>query len=185
MRRAVFLDRDGTLNREVGYIGDPAGLELLPGVPAALARLATAGFALVVVTNQSAIGRGIYTRAQIDAVHARLTGELAAGGAPLDGLFVCPHAPQDGCDCRKPRPGLFMQARDALELDLAGSFMVGDTVKDMAAARAAGVRPVYVTSGWGERDRAATLAAGLPAEDVAADLAVAAERILRLSAPLR
>jgi histidinol-phosphate phosphatase family protein len=183
VKRAVFLDRDGTLNREVGYIGDPADLELVPGMPAALARLTAAGFALVVITNQSAIGRGLYTRAQVDAVHARLAAELAAAGVRLDGIFVCPHAPDDGCDCRKPAPGLFLQARDALGIDLAASWMVGDTVKDMAAARAAGVRPVYVTTGWGERDRAAALAAGLPPDDVVPDLAAAAARILALSAP--
>jgi len=176
--RAVFLDRDGTLNREVGYIGDPASLELLPGVPAALARLAAAGFALVVVTNQSAIGRGVYTREQVDAVHARLKKELLASGVALAGIFVCPHAPEDDCDCRKPRPGLFLQARDALGIDLAGSWMVGDTVKDMAAARAAGVHPLFVTTGWGERDRADAIAAGLPGDDVVPDLAAAAARIL-------
>jgi len=183
VKRAVFLDRDGTLNREVGYIGDPADLELVPGAPAALERLAAAGFALVVVTNQSAIGRGLYTRAQVDAVHARLEAGLAAAGVRLDGIFVCPHAPDADCDCRKPAPGLFLQARDALGIDLAASWMVGDTVKDMAAARAAGVRPVYVMTGWGERDRPAAMAAGLPPEDVVPDLAAAAARILALSAP--
>ncbi len=182
MRPAVFLDRDGTLNREVGYIGDPDALVLLPGVPGALARLAAAGFALVVVTNQSAIGRGVYSREQVDAVHARLKAELEAEGVRLAGIFVCPHAPDDACDCRKPRPGLFLQARDSLGLDLAKSWMVGDTVKDMAAARAADVRPLYVTTGWGERDFPAALAAGLAASDVVPDLAAAAARILALSA---
>ncbi len=182
MKPAVFLDRDGTLNREVGYIGDPDALEMLPGVSTALARLAAAGFALVVVTNQSAIGRGVYSRGQIDAVHERLKAKLGASGVQLDAIFVCPHAPEDACACRKPRPGLFLQARDALRLDLAKSWMVGDTVKDMAAARAAGVRPLYVTTGWGERDRAAALADGLAAIDIVPHLAAAAGRILELSA---
>ncbi len=182
MRPAVFLDRDGTLNREVGYIGDPLALELLPGVPAALGRLAAAGFAVVVVTNQSAIGRGVFTRAQVDAVHARLRSELAASGVQLDAIFVCPHAPADACACRKPRPGLFLEARDALGLNLAKSWMVGDTVRDMAAARAAGVRPLYVTTGWGERDRAAARADGLAEVDIVPDLAAAVGRILELSA---
>jgi histidinol-phosphate phosphatase family protein len=177
-RPAVFLDRDGTLNREVGYIGDPAGLELLPGVGAAIERLAAAGYAPVVVTNQSAIGRGVFTAAQVDAVHARLHALLAAEGATLAGLFLCPHAPADDCPCRKPRAGLFLQARDALGLDLARSWMVGDTANDLAAARAAGVRPLFVLTGWGTRDREAALAGGLAAGDIVADLGAAAERIL-------
>lgn len=178
MTRAVFLDRDGTLNREVGYIGDPDRLELLPGVGAALARLAGAGHLLVVVTNQSAVGRGVYTAAQVDAVHARLRELLAAEGVTLAGIFVCPHAPDDDCPCRKPRPGLLLAARDALGIDLAASWMVGDNVKDVAAAQAAGVRPILVATGWGMRDREAALSGGLAAGDIVADLGEAAERIL-------
>lgn len=182
MRTAVFLDRDGTLNREVGYIGDPELLELLPGVPAALKRLHDAGHLLVVVTNQSAIGRGVFPRAAIDAVHGRLVAALHEQGVELDGIFVCPHAPEEHCDCRKPAPGLLYQARDALGLDLARSWFVGDTVKDMAAARAGGVHGIYVRTGWGERDLAAARAEGLAEEDVVVDLAAAADRILELSA---
>ena len=178
MKRAVFLDRDGTLNREIGYIGDPDQLELLPGVAPALARLIAAGWMPIVVTNQSAIGRGVFTRAQVDAVHARLSALLAAEGVTLAGLFLCPHAPADDCPCRKPRPGLFEQARDALGIDLAGSWMVGDTAKDVAAARGAGVRPLFVLTGWGKRDREAALAGGLAAGDIVADLSAAADRIL-------
>ena len=177
-RRAVFLDRDGTLNREVGYIGDPADLVLVAGVGEALRPLAAAGYALVVVSNQSAIGRGIFTAAQVDAVNARLAAFLAAEGVLLDGIFVCPHAPAAGCDCRKPQPGLFLQARDALDLDLAGSWMVGDNAKDVAAARAAGVRPILVLTGWGTRDREAVQADGLAAGDIVANLGEAAARIL-------
>ncbi len=177
-RRAVFLDRDGTLNREIGYIGDPADLVLLSGVGPALGRLAAAGFALVVVSNQSAIGRGVLAAAQVEAVNARLVAFLHAEGVQLDGLFVCPHAPADSCACRKPAPGLFLQARDALGLDLAGSWMVGDSAHDVAAARAAGVRPLFVLTGWGKRDREAALAGGLAAEDLMVDVAAAAERIL-------
>lgn len=177
-RRAVFLDRDGTLNRESGYIGDPADLVLVAGVGEALRPLAAAGYALVVVTNQSAIGRGIFTAAQVAAVNARLAAFLAAEGVPPDGIFVCPHAPADGCDCRKPRPGLFLQARDALDLDLAASWMIGDNAQDVAAARAAGVRPILVLTGWGTRDREAVRADGLAAGDIVGDLGAAAARVL-------
>lgn len=180
-RRAVFLDRDGTLNREIGYIGDPAALELLPGVVPALADLAAAGYALVVVTNQSAIGRGHFTAAQVEAVHERLRALLAAGGVVLDGVFVCPHAPDAGCPCRKPAPGLLLTARDALDLDLGTSWLVGDSAKDVAAARAAGVRPLLVLTGWGKRDREAARAGGLAAGDLVDDLPAAATRILSAS----
>ena len=182
-RRAVFLDRDGTLNREIGYIGDPADLVLVTGVGPALARLAAAGYALVVVSNQSAIGRGVLTAAQVEAVNLRLLAFLDAEGIAVDGLFVCPHAPADGCACRKPAPGLLLQARDGLDLDLAASWMVGDSANDMAAARTAGVRPLLVLTGWGTRDREAALAGGLPAGDVVANLGAAADRILAAAAP--
>ena len=100
MRRAVFLDRDGTLNREIGYIRDPDDLILLAGVGPALVRLANAGYALVVISNQSAIGRGLIKAEVIDEVNARLRAFLAAEDVVLDGLFMCPHAPDEGCDCR-------------------------------------------------------------------------------------
>ena len=177
-RRAVFLDRDGTLNREIGYIGDPEDLVLLSGVEGALRRLMGAGYELVVVSNQSAIGRGVLSAERVAAVNARLLAFLAAEGVPIAGLFVCPHAPDDACDCRKPEPGLVLQARDQLGLDLATSWLVGDSAKDVAAARAAGVRPLLVLTGWGKRDREAALADGLAADDVVADLAAAADRIL-------
>ena len=183
MRRAVFLDRDGTLNREIGYVGDPDDLILLGGVGPALTRLAAAGYALVVISNQSAIGRGVLKAEAIDAVNARLRAYLAAEGVGLDGLFVCPHAPDAGCDCRKPQPGLLFQARDGLGLDLAGSWFVGDSAHDVAAARAAGVRPLLVLTGWGKRDREAARAGGLAEEDVVTDLAAAAERILSAAPP--
>ena len=177
-RRAVFLDRDGTLNREIGYVGDPADLVLVAGVGPALARLSAAGFALVVISNQSAIGRGVLSTAQVEAVNTRLAAFLRAEGVELDAFFVCPHAPADGCDCRKPAPGLLLQARDTLDLDLASSWMVGDSVNDVVAARAAGVRPLLVLTGWGMRDKEAARAGGLAEDDVVADLGAAAERIL-------
>jgi D-glycero-D-manno-heptose 1,7-bisphosphate phosphatase len=177
-RRAVFLDRDGTLNREIGYIADPADLDLLPGVGPALRRLAGAGFDLVVVSNQSAIGRGVIPAARVAEVNARLLAFLAAEGVAPAGLYVCPHAPEAGCDCRKPAPGLLLQARDELGLDLGASWLVGDSAKDVEAARAAGVRPLLVLTGWGKRDREAARAGGLAEDDVVADLTAAAERIL-------
>jgi D-glycero-D-manno-heptose 1,7-bisphosphate phosphatase len=154
-RRAVFLDRDGTLTPEAGSHGDPEALRLLPGAAAGLRLLDQAGYALVVVTNQAAVGRGRVTPAQLRAVHARLRALVRAEGVELAGIFVCPHRPEDACACRKPRPGLVDDACVELGLVTGGSWLVGDTEKDVAAARAAGVRPALVLTGWSGRERAA------------------------------
>jgi len=152
-RRALFLDRDGTLTREAGALGDPERLRLLPGVGAALRLLDQAGWPLVVVTNQAAVGRGTLAPAALRAVHARLRTLLRAEGVELSGIFVCPHAPEEDCACRKPRPGLVLDALAELDLDRRGSWLAGDTAKDVAAAHAAGVRAALVGSGWGGAER--------------------------------
>lgn len=138
-RRAVFLDRDGVLNRAYvrdGRSGPPRDvgeLEILPGVPEALRLLAEAGFLLIVVTNQPDVARGGQTRAAIDAINGALARRL-----PLDDVLTCFHDDSDGCACRKPKPGLLLQAAAARDVDLARSFMVGDRAVDVAAGRAAG-----------------------------------------------
>ena len=162
----------------------PGGrLALVPGVGGGAAPLAAAGYALVVVTNQSAIGRGIFTAAQVDAVHARLAALVRGGGRAPDGIFVCPHAPDDGCDCRKPAPGLFLQARDALGLDLAASWMVGDTRRTWPRRAPRGCGPSSCAPGGGRaiarRRCGGDLAAG---GRRGATSAAAAARILALSA---
>jgi histidinol-phosphate phosphatase family protein len=175
----VFFDRDGTLAPELGYLGTPERLRLLPGAAEALRLLARAGYALVVITNQSAIGRGRVTRAAVDAIHTRLEQLLRAESVELAGIFVCPHAPEENCPCRKPAPGLLFEARDALGLALERSWMVGDTAKDVAAAQAAGVRPWLVRTGWGLNEQGAALRAGLPFERIADDVLDAAGHIVR------
>ena len=136
-RRALFLDRDGTIIVDVGYPRDPARVELLPGAAAALAALAP-HVALVIVSNQSGLARGLISPSEAAAVHARVAELLAAAGAPLAGAWYCPHGPDDGCACRKPAPGLLHQAAAALDVDLASSIIVGDKPSDVAAGRAAG-----------------------------------------------
>jgi D-glycero-D-manno-heptose 1,7-bisphosphate phosphatase len=144
-QRVVFLDRDGVLNRafpEGGTTRPPMSvdeLEMLPGVPEALARLRGAGFALVVVTNQPDVARGKQTRAAVEAINARLAAEL-----PLLDVFACYHDNSDDCPCRKPRPGLLLAAAARWDLDLAGAFLIGDRWSDVAAAHAAGCRGVLV-----------------------------------------
>ena len=146
MNKAVFLDRDGTVVVDRGYLADPAGLELLPGVPEALVALRKAGFKLVLVTNQSGIGRGHFSRAAVDQQHRRLAQLLAPHGIGFDGVFVCPHRPDEGCTCRKPSPEMLRAAAADLGLELKASFMVGDKGSDVVAGRAAGCRTVRVAS---------------------------------------
>jgi len=158
MRRAIFCDRDGTLIRDVGYPRDPADVELLPGAATALAQAAARGFALVVVSNQSGVGRGIVSPDQFAAVDRRFRQTFAESGVTLDGVFYCLHAPDDGCACRKPRTGLIDQAVSALDLDAGRSWLIGDKDSDIAAGQAAGCRTVLFgapggISSWAEASR--------------------------------
>jgi D-glycero-D-manno-heptose 1,7-bisphosphate phosphatase len=151
----VFLDRDGVINTEVDYLHRVADFAFVPGTVAALAALQAAGWALVVVTNQSGIARGRYGEADYQRLTAHLRAELASHGVALDAVLHCPHLPDAPvsayravCDCRKPAPGLLLRAARELALDLPASVMVGDKGSDMAAGRAAGVgRCVLVRSG--------------------------------------
>jgi D-glycero-D-manno-heptose 1,7-bisphosphate phosphatase len=148
-RPFILLDRDGTLNVERDYLSDPDQLELLPGVPAALRRLRDLGFGLVVVTNQSGIGRGYFTSGTVDLIHDRLRCLLAAEGASLDGIYVCPHGPDDGCDCRKPLPGMVRQAAADWGFDPKASIVIGDKDADIDLGRSVGARSILVRTGWG------------------------------------
>ena len=140
MTRYVFLDRDGTLVRDAGYTHRIEDYALLPGVVPALRRLAAAGFGLAIVTNQSGIGRGLFDEAAYRKFEAHLEADLARQGVPIAGSFFCPHRPDAGCACRKPAPGLFWAARDALGAELGASFVVGDDLRDAEAGLAAGCR---------------------------------------------
>jgi D-glycero-D-manno-heptose 1,7-bisphosphate phosphatase len=143
-RRAVFLDRDGTLIEDVGYPRDPAAVAVLDGAVATLRELRQAGFALVVVSNQSGLARGLITPSQAAAVHDRFVSVFAAAGVRFDAVVYCPHGPADGCDCRKPAPGMLLDTAAELDLDLAGSFMVGDKASDIEAGRRAGCRTILI-----------------------------------------
>jgi len=185
-RRAVFLDRDGTLLPESGALSDPEKVRLLPGVGAALRLLDQAGYAPVVVTNQAAVGRGLVSPEALRTVHARMRMLVRAEGVELAGIFVCPHRPEDACACRKPKPGLLLDAIGELGLSAAGSWLVGDTVKDVVAAQAAGVRPALLLTGWAGAERTGA-AANARAESETAlgavlrapDLLAFAERVTR------
>jgi histidinol-phosphate phosphatase family protein len=138
-RRALFVDRDGTLIADAGYPRDPALVELLPGAADALREL-SGSFALVIISNQSGIGRGLVSAAEARAVHDRVIDVFARAGVAFAGAYYCPHAPGDGCPCRKPAPGLLFDAACELGLDLTASIMLGDKPSDLAAGRAAGCR---------------------------------------------
>jgi D-glycero-D-manno-heptose 1,7-bisphosphate phosphatase len=138
--RFVFLDRDGTLVRDHGYTHRVSDYALLPGVVPALRRLTDAGYALAIVTNQSGIGRGLFAETDYRRFEAHLEADLARQGVRVAGSFFCPHRPEDGCACRKPAPGLFWAARDALGAELGASFAVGNERRDAEAALAAGCR---------------------------------------------
>lgn len=155
--RAVFLDRDGVLNRKQPpstYVTTPDELEVLPGVGAAVRRLNEANYLCIVVTNQRGIGRGLMTASDLEAVHAKLIAELAADGAALDGIRHCPHdhlntSEIDGngaepCRCRKPAPGMILDAMSDHGIDRSGSILIGDSQSDIEAASSAGIGAIYI-----------------------------------------
>lgn len=175
----VFLDRDGTLNRDTGYVKTPDELDLFPNVAAAVARLKRAGARLVVVTNQSGIARGFITADGLEAVHAALREKLAEGGASLDAIYFCPHHPEEGCICRKPQTAMVDRAAAQLGLDPSGYYLIGDQRRDMDLARRIGARSILVTTGPTSLDTLAALQSeGQPPDHVASGLADAAEWIL-------
>ena len=146
-RRALFLDRDGTLIVDVGYPRDPALVEPLPGAFDAL-RALQRSWMLVIISNQSGIGRGLIAQHEADAVHARVVELFAGAGVTFAGAYYCPHAPEAACRCRKPAPGLLLDAARDLDLDLAASAMVGDKPSDLEAGRAAGVGRALAYGDW-------------------------------------
>ncbi len=176
--RAVFLDRDGTINFDPGYIKDPAALTLLEGALSGMKRLQDAGFKLVVVTNQSGVGRGFFTEEDLGKVHARLDELLSAGGVQVDYYSVCIHRPEDQCPCRKPSPKLLLDGALALGIDPSQSYMVGDKLLDLDAGKNAGCRAsILVRTGWGE-DSLTKIKDG-QASYIAANLGEACDWILK------
>lgn len=171
---AVLLDRDGTIIEERHYLHDPDGVVLLPGALEGLRRLQAKGYPLVVLTNQSGVGRGWFEMAAVDAVHRRLEALLGAGGVHLSGIHVCPHRPEEGCGCRKPAPGLAEAAARVLGLVPGRCVMVGDNRCDVDLARAWGCRSILVRTGHGAAVAADPACA---ADEVVADLHEAAWRI--------
>ena len=151
MRPAVFLDRDGVLIANIEtYVRSWEQVEIFPYSAPALRQISEAGFATVVVTNQSIVGRGIMSFEDIQRLHFAIMAEILEQGGVVDASYICPHGPEDECACRKPKPGMLTDAARDLGLDLAKSFMIGDALTDMQAAEAAGVKGILVRTGRGE-----------------------------------
>ena len=171
---AVFLDRDGTLMRDVDYCGDPKEVEIFPGVGEALLKLKDGGYKLIVITNQSGIGRGLFNEEQYRAVEQEVSRQLGQG--VIEATYFCPHLPEAGCKCRKPSPELILASARDHEIDLARSYFVGDKQTDIECGRNAGVQTILVRTGYGSK------AAERLADFVAEDFKEAATWILQKDA---
>jgi D-glycero-D-manno-heptose 1,7-bisphosphate phosphatase len=174
--KLVILDRDGVINHDSAqFIKSPDEWKPIPGSLEAIARLNQAGFRVVLATNQSGVGRGLFDMATLNAIHAKMHKALSQFGGRLDALFICPHAADAGCNCRKPKPGLFEEISRRFNTQLSGVPAVGDSLRDLQAAAATGASPILVRTGKGEK----TLAEGNLPENtrVYADLAAAVDYI--------
>jgi D-glycero-D-manno-heptose 1,7-bisphosphate phosphatase len=178
-RRAVFLDRDGTLAEEVGYVNHLSRFRLFPFAAAAIRRLNQAGWLVIVVTNQSGVARGYFPEELVRQVNERMVLELASAGARVDGVYYCPHRAEDDCGCRKPRPGMLERAAREHGLRLPGSYLVGDLYADLEMAHREDCRSILVLTGYGRGEYEWHRARWLRQPDyVAEDLTAAVEMIL-------
>ena len=183
MKRAVFLDRDGTINEEKDYLSRIEDFTFISGAPEAIGRLKEASYKVIVVTNQSGVARGYFSGEDVDRLHEHIQRELAKIGTAVDAFYLCPHHPEKGqgefkvdCDCRKGKPGMLLQAAAEHGIDLTASWMVGDKRADLEAGRAAGCRSLLVRTGYGLGEQGK--GAGELAEAVVDDLSAAADYIL-------
>lgn len=177
MKKILILDRDGVINQDSdAFVKSAAEWIPLAGSIEAMARFYKAGWVLAIATNQSGLARGLFTQADLDAQHQKMLNLLHAAGGDVQHIAWCPHGPDNTCDCRKPKPGLLDQISTALNLELAGAIMVGDSLRDLQAGQARGCQAVLVRTGKGEQ----TLAKGEGLEDVkvVADLAALADELL-------
>lgn len=184
-RAAVFFDRDGTLNEEVSFLSRPEQLRMIVGAAEAVRSVNERGMAACVITNQSGIGRGFLTEADLVPIHAKLTRELDAAGARIDRIYYCPHHPTDGippynvtCECRKPRPGMLLKAAGDFGLDLSKSYVVGDRIVDVQVAQATGGKGILVLTGFGIESMEECRAQGVRPDYIAASAREAVAYIL-------
>jgi len=170
--RAVFLDRDGTMAIDVHYCRRPEDFHLFPETAKAIMILKAQGFKVIVITNQSGIGRGYFTEQTLAEIHRKMTDDLAKENVTIDAIYYCPHHPDDNCDCRKPRPALILRAAKDFDIDLRRSYMVGDMPLDINLGKAAGCRTVLVANHITDKS--------LKPDAVAGDIYQAAQTILEI-----
>ena len=168
-RPAVFLDRDGTISEDVGYLNDVSQFRMFPFAAGAIRRLNDANLPVIVVTNQSGVGRGFFAESMVQTVHREMVQQLAAAGAHLTAIYYCPHTSEDECECRKPKPGMIRQAASEHGVDLARSFVVGDRYGDVELAQANGGQGVLVRTGYGDEDLRVNGAGWIRQPDFVAD----------------
>lgn len=154
-KKAIFLDRDGVINKEVGYLSNPDDFEFIEGSIEALKILKQKGYLLIVITNQAAIARGYITEKILEIIHEMMSRRLKQKGVELDDIYYCPHHPDftDPCDCRKPNPGMILKAELKHNIDLANSYMVGDTLNDVQTGKTAKCKTVLVLTGYGKKEQ--------------------------------
>ncbi|MDJ0938184.1 MAG: D-glycero-beta-D-manno-heptose 1,7-bisphosphate 7-phosphatase [Woeseiaceae bacterium] len=174
----VILDRDGVINQDSKeFVKNTDEWQPIPGSIEAIARLSQAGFTVAVASNQSGLARGLFDQVALDGMHVKLRGMVAAAGGHVDRIVVCPHGPDDGCDCRKPKPGLLMQLAEHYGQPLDGVPVVGDSLRDLEAAAAVNARPILVRTGNGSRTEP-SLPPGLAGIDVFDSLADVADHLV-------
>ena len=149
VRRAAFLDRDGTIIVDKSYLSDPEGVVFEKDTVAGMQALIALGYLLIVVTNQSGVGRGMYTLDMVHAVNERVSALLSLHGVNITAWYICPHVAEDDCECRKPRPGLILRAKTDFDIDLQSSVVIGDKISDVQLGRAVMARSILVQTGYG------------------------------------
>ncbi len=182
LKKVIFLDRDGVINKDSpSYIRTWADIEFLPGSIAAIARLTAAGYAIIIVSNQSVIGRKMTSPEELDVIFNNMRAEIEAGGGNILDIFFCPHHPDDGCECRKPAPGMVRQATIKHDIDLSSAGFIGDSAKDIICAKRAGCAfCILVESGCrSDEEKETLLRIGIAPDHVAADLAAATQWIIK------
>jgi D,D-heptose 1,7-bisphosphate phosphatase len=177
-QQAVFLDRDGVINREVNYLDSVDKIEILPGVPKAIKILNDNHFKVVVITNQSGVARGFFSEDTLREIHEHIENKLKEHSASIDAIYYCPHHPDEGCECRKPKTELIKRAEMDLDLDLSRSYLVGDTANDVRTGLNARLKTILVLTGYGEAEQHRLDKEGIKVDFIAKDLLSAVHWII-------